>query len=61
MTRHARANLVASLDRENRQIARLQSRGLIRCQIDAEHSCGGFFMAELVLTDAGRAVLAADK
>ena len=60
VTRHARADLVASLDRENRQIARLQSSGLLRCQIDAEHSGDGFFMAELSLTDAGRAVLAAD-
>jgi hypothetical protein len=46
---------------ENKRIRRLQSLGLLRCVIDAEQSVGGFIMADLLLTDAGRAVLAADK
>jgi hypothetical protein len=46
---------------ENKRIKRLQSRGLLRCVIDGEQSVGGFILADLLLTDAGRAALAADK
>jgi hypothetical protein len=57
LPRHLRAATDTALLVENRRIARLQSRGLIRCVIDAEHSRAEFIMAELSLTDAGRAVL----
>jgi hypothetical protein len=45
---------------ENKRIRRLQGRGLLRCVIDTEESVGHFILAELTLTDAGLAVLAAD-
>lgn len=49
----------ASYKAENAMIARLQRLGLLRSVIDAEHSNAGFTMAELLLTPAGRAVVAA--
>jgi len=47
-------------DADNRRIRRLQSRGLLRCVVDTEQSVGRFIVATLLLTDAGRAVLARD-
>lgn len=46
---------------ENKRIRWLQSRGMLRCVIDAEQSFGGFILCDLLLTEAGRAALAADK
>jgi hypothetical protein len=61
LPRHLREASHPAKVTENNRIRRLQSRGLIRCTIDAEHSTAEFVMGELSLTDAGRAVLAAEK
>lgn len=61
-TRHPANDVTdATVVAENARIRRLQRHGLMRCVIDAEESDGTFILAELSLTDAGRAVLAADK
>jgi hypothetical protein len=60
ITRHTRATLDSFTESENRCITRLQGLGMLRCTIDTEHSDAHFQMAELSLTDAGRALLAAD-
>ncbi len=60
ITRHTRAAVFPSQRHEDARVKRLQSQSLIRCVIDGEHTSADFVMAELVLTDAGRALLGRD-